>query len=81
MPVYLVTLTAPNGNRVTRPIRAMSPAGAITEMEIDHGIDNVAAEGFTVEAQELDDPDREVEARLLRMEARNQARELWERSR
>lgn len=80
MPVYLVTLCAPNGNKVSRPIVAISPAGAISEMEGDHGLDG-NADGVTVTAQPMDDPDREVEARLVRMNARNAERELWERSR
>jgi hypothetical protein len=69
MPVYLVTLTAPNGNRVSRPIVASCACHAIDEMEAEHGI-NETSSGFDVSAEPMADPHREMEATLLRMEAR-----------
>ena len=70
MPVYIVTLIAPNGNRVTRPILAADEDQAVGIMESAHHIHNAYEEGFEVEAAQMADPDREVEASLLRMEAR-----------
>lgn len=81
MSVYLVSLLAPNGNRVSRPIVAPCAGEAISIMEAEHGINNAEAEGFTVEVQPMADPQREMEARLLHMEARNRERERWERCR
>lgn len=74
MPVYNVILAAPNGNRVTRPIVAATPGEAISEMEAAHGIDNAEAEGFTIQADAICDPHREVETSLRRMNARNRER-------
>lgn len=70
MPVYTVTILAPNGNRVSRPIVASCAFDAIGVMEAEHGIDDASAEGFEVMAEPMADPHREVEATLLRMEAR-----------
>lgn len=81
MPVYLVTLTAPNGNRVSRPIVALRPGDAMSIMETEHGINNAHAEGVTVTADPIPDPQREMEAALLQMEARHREREQWERCR
>lgn len=79
MAVYTVTIIAPNGNRVSRPIVARDANEAIGIMEAEHGIDDARGEGFDVEAAPMADPDREVEARLLKMNARNRERELWTR--
>ena len=79
MPVYSVSLTAPNGNRVSRPIVAASPIEAIAKMKAEHDIEGVKARGFFILAESVDDPGRELEASLLRMNARNRERELWER--
>jgi hypothetical protein len=81
MPVYLIAFIAPNGNRVSRPIVASTAGEAISIMEVEHGIGDAQAEGFKIEASPLPDPNREMEARLLKMEARNRERELWERCR
>lgn len=69
MPVYTVTITAPNGNRVSRPIVASCACHAIGEMEAEHGI-NETSQGFQVSAELMADPNGEAEATLLRMETR-----------
>ena len=75
MPVYLVTLLAPNGNKVERPIVALHAVEAMDIMQAEHDIPvgGVAP----CEAVPMPDPDGEIEASLSRMNRRNEERERW----
>lgn len=68
MGVYTVTLIAPNGNRVSRPIAAYCAQDAINIMEAEHGIEDAAAEGIDVEAKAEADPDGRYERNLRGMD-------------
>lgn len=72
MAVYLVTLLAPNGNRVSRPIVAADADYAKGIMAVEHDMcDGVLPSGFEVRATLMADPDHEIEASLSRMNTRN----------
>jgi hypothetical protein len=79
MPVFLTTLLAPNGNRVSRPIVAADAHEAAGIMSVEHGLHAIWPDGLKVEATLMADPDGEIEASLSRMNARNEERELWTR--
>lgn len=77
MPVYLTTLIAPNGNRVSRPIVALHEWEAMDIMESEHGLPDAHVQGFDLTATLMADPDGEIEASLVKMNARNEERERW----
>ncbi len=78
MAVFIVALTAPNGNRVSRPIVADCACHAVDTMKAEHDVaDNDPS--FQVEVMERSDPDGQYEQLLKDAEMRRERDEMWDR--
>lgn len=78
MAVFVVCITAPNGNRISRPIPASCACHAIAFMKAEHDIsDN--DQSFQVEVTERDDPDGQYEQLLKDAAIRAEEAERWSR--
>jgi hypothetical protein len=78
MPVFIVALTAPNGNRVSRPIVASCACHAVDYMKAAHDVSE-HDQSFQVDVMERSDPDGQYEQLLKDAEMRRERDEVWDR--
>jgi hypothetical protein len=76
MPVFVVTITAPNGNKVSRPLVATCACDAIAEMHADHDVpaDDPA---FQTTVEQRPDPDGAYAYALLAGQRRRDEYDYW----